>query len=567
MRYWMVLAALALPSCAETDYGTGAIFSESFVRDTGGVLVEQQSAFDVLHYDLRLQVFPVEQEIDGALTMRAQTTREDVREIMLNLDPALDIDRVVGGDGGKMPIERVNDRVLIRQADGVAFPQTFEVTVHYAGQPRTAPRAPWEGGFQWEQTASGAHWIATSCQMEGADLWWPCKDHPSDKPNSFDLHIRVPSDLVCASNGKLDRVESHEDETATYHWKVSTPIPNYTVALNIGPYEKLVHPYTSVAGTPLPIQFWVLPESVEKARAILPEFADHLRFFEEMLGPYPFRADKYGVVETPHLGMEHQTIIAYGNEFREFEFGYDWLHHHELAHEWFANLVTAPDWNDFWIHEGFGSYMQKLYIEQRDGKDQYRAYLATVRGNINNVKAVAPREPRTSGQMYFLDASAPEGTKPSDSDIYFKGEWVLHSLRWLIGDEALFRSFKAMCNRSAYTLKEPGPDGGGFFTTDDYLELLESETGQELDWFFNLYLRQPALPELQVERDGNNLKFSWKTPDDLPCFMPIQIFVDGIPHRLEMPQDGHTFAVREGASIEIDPFDQVLRKHNHCLEK
>jgi aminopeptidase N len=567
MRALLCISLLFISACGGEEATTGLLVhsEDPFVRDTGGVLVPEQACYDVQHYDLTMQIFPDLREIAATLRMSFVMTAESDR-VLINLDPLLTVAKVFDIEGGPLKWQHENDKLMVAFAGPSKPHEKHTISVRYSGAPRSAPRAPWEGGFQWEKTPSGKHWIATSCQMEGADLWWPCKDHPSDKPDSFDLHFRVPSDLVAASNGKLDRIEDHMDGTVTYHWKVSTPIPNYSVALNLGPYERLEAKYTSVAGKPLPVQFWVLPESLERAKEILPEFVDHLRWFEETLGPYPFRADKYGVVQTPHLGMEHQTIIGYGNEFKEHPFHYDWLHHHELSHEWFANLVTAPDWSDFWIHEGFGSYMQKLYIEQRDGFEAYCNYLATVRGKINNVKAVAPREPRTSAQMYFLDAHAPEGQKPSDSDIYYKGEWVLHTLRYVIGEDALMRSFRKMCYPSPYSRDDDSGEAVHFFTTDDYLKLVEAETNLRLDWFFDLYLRQPELPELIVEQEANVYHFKWKTPNDMPCYVPIEVMIGGLPKKLEMPKDGHELTIPLGTELIVDPFDRVLRKHNHCLD-
>ncbi|MCH2100764.1 MAG: M1 family metallopeptidase [Planctomycetes bacterium] len=567
MRALLTCSLLLFAACGGGDSSVGLLAPDDgpFVRDTGGILKDEQACYDVQHYDLDMQVFPDRREIAATLHARIAITAS-TDKVLFNLDPALAVEEVLDHAGGALAFEHHNDLLMVGLSGEAIVGEVRQISIRYGGRPRTAPRPPWEGGFQWEQTPSGAHWIATACQMEGADLWWPCKDHPSDKAESVDLHFRVPSNLVAASNGKLDRIEDHEDGTVTYHWKVSTPIPNYAVALNIAPYEKLEAQYTSVAGTPLPVQFWVLPESIDNGRKILPEFVDHLRWFEQTLGPYPFRADKYGVVETPHLGMEHQTIIAYGNQFRPFRFGFDWLHHHELAHEWFSNLVTAPDWNDFWIHEGFGSYVQKLYVEDREGAGRYREYLASVRGNLHNVKSVAPREPRSSAQMYFLDASAPEGKKPSDSDIYYKGEWVLHTLRWLIGKGDLMSTFRKMCYSDSYA---SGDESGGavhFFTTDDYVDLVEAETGLEMGWFFELYIRQPELPELVVKRHSEDVyHFSWKTPGNIEFPMPIEVFIGGVPRRLEIPVGGSTVIVPVGASIEIDPFDRVLRKHNHCL--
>ena len=359
MTLTMTAAVAALALLAQDPLG----------NTSGGALLDEQAAFDVLHYDLALDVDPDAQAISGTLIMTARVVAP-AREIVLHLDQSLEVSGVSGGVAAATdaaPEERAADlrTAKFRHEDGLIWIDsasfaaergaTFRVAVDYGGKPRVAQRPPWEGGFTWETTESGAHWIATSCQGEGADLWWPCKDHPSDKPDAFDLSFTVPEGLVVATNGRhLESVT--EKGRTTSRWRVTTPIANYTVALNVAPYVELTRTMQSVAGDEIPIHFWVLPENEEKGKAFLDEIVDHLRFFEETCGPYPFRGDKYGVVETPHLGMEHQSIIAYGNRYNgDPNFDYDWQHHHELAHEWWANLVTARDWADFWIHEGIGT--------------------------------------------------------------------------------------------------------------------------------------------------------------------------------------------------------------------
>lgn len=557
--------AAGLWSCSGEESGGSSRGAESWggwelkAQPFDGSLSPEQAAFDVLHYDLALEVKPEEREIHGALTVTFEAV-EDLPVLVLDLDSRLTVTEV-----------KADESMAFQQRDGrlfAEFPQPLDagtetsVTVSYGGVPRVAPNPPWEGGFQWERTLRGEHWIATSCQMEGADLWWPCKDHPSDKPDGFDLHIRVPQPLVVASNGRLQKVEMHDDQTRTYHWKLEQPIPNYTVALNIGPYELVEDTFQSVSGDVMPVKFWLLPENLEKGREILPEFMDHLRFFEKHLGPYPFRSEKYGIADTPHLGMEHMTIIAYGNKFKPFKWGFDWLHHHEAAHEWFSNLVTAPNWNDFWIHEGFGSYVQKLYVEEKKGTDAYRGYLRDVRGLILNQRAVAPRESRSSPQMFFVDLNQPVGQRVSDSDIYYKGEWVLHTLRWLIGKDELLRTFRKMCYPTEAAEKATDGSAPHFFTTDDYLALVEAQTGKDLDWFFELYLRQPTLPKLIAEHADGTLSLHWEVPEGQSCLLPVEIVIGGIPQRVEMPNGSAQIQVPAGVAVDIDPFDRILRQGN-----
>ena len=366
----------------------------------------------------------------------------------------------------------------------------------------------------------------------------------------------MPEPLVAASNGRLRGVDDNEDGTRTYHWFVSTPINNYGVALNVAPYRTIEGSYQSITGEEIPITYWVLPENYKKGLELFRQFAEHLAFYEEYLGPYPFRADKYGVAETPHLGMEHQTIIAYGNEYQNNAYGYDGLHHHELGHEWWGNLVTALDWRDFWIHEGFCSYMQALYNETLHGIAAYHEALYRTRPNIRNMQTVAPRESRTEGQMYLLGPDYVE----SDGDIYNKGKWILHTLRYLIGDNAFFRALRRMAYPDP--AMEHITDGRQtrFATTDDFLLIAENESGMELDWFFEVYLRQPKLPRLVTERNDDALTLAWQVPHDLPFPMPVEVQIGDEMRRVEMNGEPVTLPATEmmGAPI-IDPDHWILK--------
>ncbi|HEX2189716.1 MAG TPA: M1 family metallopeptidase, partial [Longimicrobiaceae bacterium] len=428
--------------------------------------------------------------------------------------------------------------------------------VTYAGRPRVAPQAPWDGGWVWARTPSGAPWIATAVQGEGADVWWPVKDHVSDEPDSMSIRVTVPEPLVVAANGRLRGVEPGPGGTRTYRWWVSTPINAYDVALNIAPYRVLETELESVAGGRFPVAFYVLPEDEARGRALLPEILDHLRFFEELLGPYPFRVDKYGVAQTPHLGMEHQTIIAYGAGFDNGamtggrDWGFDALHHHELAHEWWGNLVTNADWKDMWLHEGFGSYMQALYMERRAEKRGYHAYMDWQREGLANQGPVAPRESRTSGQIYF-DAGG---------DIYNKGSWFLHTLRWTVGDSAFFRALRRMAYPDPEMERATDGRQTRFADTDDFLRIAERESGRELGWLFEVYLRQPALPRLAVERAGDRLALRWEAPGGRPFPMPVEVEVDGRRRRVEMPGGRVELRVPAGARVVVDPDAWVLRE-------
>lgn len=540
-----------LTLCIAVLLGPAAVSSQH-PNASGGVLLPEQAAFDVRHYDLALAVDPAKQTIDGRLTMRARMVA-DADRIALHLDSRLTVTRV---EAMGKPVHFGHEDGLIR----ITFSGTVhagddvEVAVAYGGAPRVAPRPPWEGGFSWEESKGGHPWIATSCQGEGADLWWPCKDHPSDKPETMDLRITVPRDLVCASNGTLESNTDNGDGTRTFHWHVANPINNYCVALNIARYKIIERSYESVTGEEVPVMFFVLPEHQDRGEKVLPEFLDHLRFFEEVCGPYPFRNEKYGIAETPHLGMEHQTIIAYGNRFRRAAFNYDWLHHHELSHEWWANLVTCRDWKDMWLHEGFGTYMQALYIEREHGAKAYRVHMRSTRGGLNNRRAVAPRETHDSKQIYFLASGA------HDNDIYQKGSWILHTLRWVIGEEAFFESLRRMAYPDPKMEKVTDGSQVRFVDTEDFRAIVEKVSGQDLEWFFEVYLRQPALPELRERQQPGSVSLEWYVPGGLAFAMPVEIEVAGVRKRLDMLGGKATVNIGRGDRYEVDPDGWVLRK-------
>ena len=547
-----LLLALAVAGYAQRDLGAKPLGS-------GGVLSYEQAAYDVKMYDIRARIDPENRSIEASSIITAEIV-SPVDWFVLDLDTPFRVTGVLatftGKEAHELNVERRGGQIWIKFPWTVQPGKTVQVQVSYEGKPRVAPRPPWVGGFIWEKTASGADWISNACQNDGADCWIPIKDHPSDKPDMVALHITVPGDLYVASIGRLQDIVSNLDGTLTYNWLMKTPISNYEIVLNIAPYVLVEDTYKSIAGQDIQMIFYALPESKGKAQIILDETKKYLAFYEKYLGPYAFRDEKLGIAETSHLGMEHSTIIAYGNKFQINEMGFDWLMLHEFGHEWFANTVTCWDWRDMWIHEGFQSFMDTLYVEQIAGRE---AYLKAMQGrmrNTRNKQPVAPHEPRISYEIYM---QAPDYTK-SDGDIYGKGAVVLHTLRHLIGDDAFFRALRRM----VYPTKamEAATDGSQvhFATTDDFLTIAEQESGMKLGWFFELYLRQPALPELVSDRSGSMLKLSWKTPGDLPFPMPVDVSVDGKTRKVLMNGGTAELSVPDSANVVIDPEGWVFRK-------
>ncbi len=526
--------------------------------DSGGVLMAEQAAYDVKSYDLAVRPNIEEQSIKGVLTVRALIVKP-IDKFVLDLDYPFTVESVqlLTNRGNPIPLkfERRESKIWISFPMTVKAGKTAEVRVAYSGKPKVAPRPPWVGGFVWSKTADGSPWFATAVQNDGADLWFPVKDHPSDKPETTSLHFTVPEPLVAASNGKLQSVVKNADGTRTYNWFVSQPISNYNIALNVAPYKLLKDNVKSISGETILIEFYVLPEHFGRAQSLVDLTKKYNAFFEEYLGPYPFRADKIGIAETPHLGMEHQSITAYGNEFKYNADGDDWLMFHEFGHEWWANLVTGKDWNDFWIHEGFQSFMDTFYVEKTKGKAAYFAAMTARQKNFKNVKPVAPREPRTTTAMYLLP---PDYTK-SDGDIYGKGAMILHTLRFYIGDEAFFKSLRRMAYPTARMEKITDGRQTRLATTDEFLKIAERQSGKRLDWFFELYLRQPALPKLVAEARGNQLTLRWDAPSNLLFPMPVEVSIGGVTKRYEMPNGTVTIPLPQDAQYVVDPNGWVLK--------
>src|SRR5215213_437164 len=297
---------------------------------SGGVLMPEQAAYDVKSYDLDLRVNPAEQSIKGVLTVKAQIVQA-IDKFVLDLDTPYTVESVSlmnGKNQQALSFKRADTKIWIDFPKQQKAGKTVEVRVAYSGKPRVAPNPPWVGGFVWKQTADGQPWFATAVQNDGADLWFPAKDHPSDEPETVSTHFTVPANLVAASNGRLQSVVKNADGTQTFNWFVANPINNYDIALNAAPYKLIEDKVQSIGGEMIPINFYVLPEHFGQGQSLVDLTKKFVKFYEEYLGPYPFRNEKIGIAETPYLAMEHQTITAYGGNFDYGNLGYDWTQFH-----------------------------------------------------------------------------------------------------------------------------------------------------------------------------------------------------------------------------------------------
>ena len=545
-------AAVALTACSSNDVtqlpnATNNKVSTAYTLKSGGEIPAYQQGISVQHAQLNF-AFDFDNELlfgDATLTLNGNPSHSG---ISLDLDSVFTIDEVKVNNQVISPAQYSNERGELVITPASVPPLPLTVSVKYHGHPRTPPNAPWDGGVMWETTPQGAPWLATAVQGEGCDIFWPCIDQPMGEPESADIYITVPNGLVGASNGVLVNTTSTETNT-TYHWQTRSAHNTYGIALNVAPYQKIEDTYYSVYGNSYPIVYYHLPGNADKAQQLFDEIPAMLTFFERMIGPYPFANEKVGVVQTPHLGMEHQTINAYGNDYKKDEFGFDWLLQHEFSHEYFGNQVTNDNWDHMWIHEGLGSYMQPLFAQYLNGDVAYKTYLNNQRKGLINA------HPIVSGKLMEVEQVYEKEVGPA-LDIYYKGSWIMHTLRHLIGDEAFFDTVKTLLYGTADP--QPGQFTTVYRNTDDFIRIVNERTGQDLNWFFDVYLYQASLPKLTQERTNNQLTLNWLTPQNLPFPMPVEVSVNGEITTLRLPAQ-NTLAVNPKDVVIVDPNSKLLR--------
>eukprot|EP00903_Cladosiphon_okamuranus_P000321 g319.t1 len=385
------------------------------------------------------------------------------------------------------------------------------IRVHYHGRPTVAANAPWDGGFVWSEDRRGRDWIAVACEGTGASLWWPNKDHLSDEPDSMLISLTVPNGLMAVANGNLLDVDEGSKETR-YDWFVSYPIDNYNVTLNIGHYAHFSDAYYADDGDTLALDYYVIDYNEARAKEHFEQTKTVLACYEKYLDKYPFWEDGFAMVETPYLGMEHQSAIAYGNQYMRGYLGgmiprdmdWDYIIVHETGHEYFGNSIGCHDMAEMWIQESFTTYLEAVYVEYTMSYDDANRYLAKQQLFIYNQEPIIG--PKDVNWDHW-----------KGSDHYFKGSWVLHTLRHAIGDdEKWWAIFKGFYREHSLSL----------VTTEDFLAYVNEATGNDWTAFFDQYLRypQPPLLEYQLEEKGKNLKVRYRWVTDVEQFvMPVVV--------------------------------------------
>ncbi|CAH0999184.1 hypothetical protein LEM8419_00481 [Neolewinella maritima] len=503
----------------ETGYYDTTAFTQA---DTlRGSLLPARANYDVTFYGLHLDIDPVERTIEGWVDMDYTITGQ-LPVLQLDLYENLQIDDITQGDT-ELRYTRKGNAVFVELPHPVDTGSRYRMTIHYGGEPREAQNAPWDGGFVWALDQRYRYWVGVACEGEGASLWWPNKDHLSDEPDSMLISVTVPERMYVASNGNLlEEVELEGERKRRFDWFVSYPINNYNVSINAGHYVHFEDTYRSFDGEELALDYYVMDYNLAKAKKQFKQVTPMLEAYEHYFGKYPFWDDGFALIETPYLGMEHQSGIAYGNRYMRGYLGglipddmdWDYIIVHEAGHEYFGNSISVADHAEMWIHESFTTYLEALYVEYHMSAADARRYMVTQKKYIENVRPI-------------LGPLGVNFTAFGSSDHYYKGAWMLHTLRGMLNDDPLFlgllRSFYQDHERSTVT-------------TQQVVDYFSAYTERDLQPFFDQYLKHPTIPVLELrETDGQVM---YRLQADVPGLaMPLGLLIDDEPVRVTATAD------------------------------
>ncbi|WP_093369110.1 M1 family metallopeptidase [Psychroflexus sediminis] len=498
-----------------------------------GSLRPERTSFDVLSYNLDIQLDPKERFLSGFNEIEFRVL-EKTSKIQLDLFQNMKIDSIVFNETN-LTYERDEHAVFINFETPLKAGTTESLTFYYSGYPVVAKNAPWDGGFVFSEDKQGKPFIAVAVQGTGASLWYPNKDHQSDEPDSADIKVSVPNGLMNVSNGRLIEEIPLDNAYTKWHWRVEHPINNYNITLNIADYAHFEDEYRGLS-----LNYYVLKENLEKAKEQFQQVKPMMDCFYEKFGEYPFQKDGYKLVETPYLGMEHQSAVAYGNNYLNGYLGkdmsntgiglkWDFIIIHESAHEWFGNSVSAADIADMWIHESFTAYAESVYVECEYGKKDAVQYLYGLRRIISNDKPIIGK--------YGLNH---EGS----GDMYYKGANMLNTLRSVINnDEKWWKLLKEFHETFKYQT----------IHADDVIDFYNQNTNFDLKPIFNQYLNYADIPELQLKfNDKGQVHMRWKT--DVKNFkMPIE-FQNSTEKIIKRQVVGNDW---ESIDLEINDIDEL----------
>lgn len=498
-----------------------------------GKITKEREWWNVLHYEIHTVINPADSSIKGfnKITYRAlkaeKTLHIDLKQPMV-LDSVCHLGKKCkwkqDGDAYFIELSALTDKSIIEN-----------ITAYFHGKPHVAKVPPWDGGMIWKKDKNNYPWISIACQGMAGSVWFPCKDHMYDEPDSMSFFITAPKELVSVSNGRLRSVTETQN-TKTYNWAVVNPINNYNIIPYIGKYVNFTDTFMGEGGK-LDLSYWVLDYNLEKAKQQFKQVKSMLHCFEIWFGKYPFYEDGYKLVESPHLGMEHQSAVAYGNGFVNGYMGrdlsltgwglkWDFIIIHESGHEWFGNNISVKDVADNWVHEGFTAYAENLYTEYLFGKEAGADYVIGTRKAIDNDRSII-------GDY--------EVNRDGSGDMYYKASNMLHTIRQIVNNDSVWKSFLRDINKVFWHSTTTSKEIEAYMI--NYLKL-------DLQKVFDQYLRTTKIPVLEYKLTKNELSFRWT--DCVEGFnMPV-IFKEGAENITVYPTTKYQSLKWPYANLDVD---------------
>lgn len=497
--------------------------------------------WDATFYDLHVRVNPADSTVRGwnGITYRVLAA-PPAREMQIDLQVPMEVDSMIQ-DRRRLVYRRDGNAFFVMLPAAQRAGELRTVTVWYHGTPKVARRPPWDGGYTWTRDSSGATWIATTDEGLGASVWWPVKDDLADEPDSQRIAVTVPSAIQDVSNGRLRSTTPNGDGTTTYEWFVTSPINTYNVEVNAGRYAHFADTMMGESG-PLTLDYWPLADNLAAARRQFTQVRPMMQCFERWFGPYPWYEDGYKLIETPHLGMEHQSGVAYGNHYQNGYLGrdlsrtglglmWDFIIIHESAHEWWGNNISVRDHADMWVHESFANYAEGIYTECQQGRSAGAAYMIGARRGIRNDTPIIP--------AFGVNSQNGSG------DMYPKGGNMLHTIRAIIDDDARWRGILRGLGR---TFRHQTVSG------QQVRDYISREAGTDLGRVFEQYLTTIRIPAFEFKVEGSTLSYRWNNV--VAGFdMPLKVSIPAMGTRLLHPTEAwQTMAVTspEAAELVVD---------------
>lgn len=518
----MLLLVLAIHSNAQLNSQAKAYTRADTLR---GSLNEARNWWDVQHYSVYVEPDFDNKTIKGKVDIRFKVLGAG-KTMQIDLQEPMQLGKAYMGDM-PMTFKRDGNAILINISDVLPKDSIFTLALQFQGKVTVAKRPPWDGGWIFSKDKLGRPWMSVACQGLGASVWFPCKDHQSDEPEKgATLKINVPDSLMAVGNGRLIGKEKYKQGWTAYTWEVKNPINNYNIVPYIGKYVSFSESYPGEKGK-LDCDYWVLDYNLDKAKKQFTQVKPMLQAFEHWFGPYPFYEDGFKLVESPHLGMEHQSAVAYGNGFQNgyrgrdlsgsgFGLNWDFIIVHESGHEWFGNNITTNEVADMWVHEGFTNYSETIFTTHHYGKDAGNAYVQGTRKLVQNDLPIIGK--------YGVNE---EGS----GDMYYKGGNLVHLIRQLFDNDEKFRMALREMNKRFYHTT----------TTSEAVEQFWSEQlKRDLSPLFDQYLRSTQIPTLQIEKNGNKIKYRWADCNN-NFNIPLRVIVDGNPEWIEPTTAWKTF--------------------------